>query len=147
MADPASILGTAVGVTSLGIQACQTLSQYYAHFRTFDDDISAVVKRLDSLSHILEVLEWLRPKVESPGSPVSSQLQQAVEACISGLSDLQEMAVKFGGLTVPATVQDKKQILKKRLLWPLRQETVAGMVSTLEGLQADVQLAVQLLDM
>lgn len=147
MADPASILGTAVGVTSLSIQACQALSQYYTHFQSFDDDIGAIVKRLDGLSQSLEVLEWLRPKVEVQGDPVSSQLQQAVEACTSGLSDLQAMAAKCGELAVPTTLQDKKRTFKKRLLWPFRQETVASMVSTLDGLQANVQLAVQLLNM
>ncbi len=147
MADPASILGTAVGVTSLGIQACQALSKYYAHFRAFDDDVSAIVTRLEGLGRSLEVLESLRPRVENQGDAVSSQLQQAIEACALGLLNLQEMADKCGESVVPESVHDRRRTFKKRLLWPFRQETVASMLSTLDGLQANVQLAAQLLNM
>lgn len=147
MADPASIIGTAVGVTSLGIQACQILSQYYSQFRDFSHDIDAVVNRAEGLSQSLEVLESLRPRVEICDSSVAKQLQFAIEKCTIGLRDLQAMATKCGENTAPVTLKDRARLLKKRMLWPLRQETLVSLRGTLDGLQANVQIAVQLLDM
>ncbi|KAH6615209.1 hypothetical protein C7974DRAFT_60989 [Boeremia exigua] len=55
------------------------------------------------------------------------------------------MAEKCGETEIPTTAQDKRRALKKRLMWPFKQETVASMINTLDGLQANVQSAVQLL--
>tara|TARA_R110002003_G_scaffold106_18_gene8866 strand:+ start:5083 stop:5286 length:204 start_codon:yes stop_codon:yes gene_type:complete len=60
MADLVSVAGTAIGVTSLGIQLCQAIIKYYSRFRSFDDDISGVVKRAEVLGCTLETLESAR---------------------------------------------------------------------------------------
>ena len=54
MADPLSIAGSVVGIISLGIQAAESLVQYYTSFRDQEDDIANVVRKLKSLLELLK---------------------------------------------------------------------------------------------
>jgi hypothetical protein len=143
MADPVSIIGTAVGVTSLGVQVCQAVIQYYSQFRSFDDEITAIVTRAEVLAGTLEALESVRAQIGIHGDRVSDQLQCAIATCASSLAALNAMVRKCGETKLPVSTEDKRRLLKKRLLWPFRQETLTNLRTALDELQANVQLAMQ----
>jgi hypothetical protein len=147
MADLVSVAGTAIGVTSLGIQLCQTVIKYYSRFRSFDDDISAVVKRAEVLESTLEALESVRVKMDVRHGHVSKHLQSAMNACAVSMEALNAMAQKCGETALPHSSKDTRRILEKRLLWPFKQNTLTNLRTALDELQANVQLAVQVVDL
>ena len=62
MADPFSIAGTAVGITSLDIQTCQGLIKYYVQFRGYHEDIDVVITHLEIVETILKALDAVQKK-------------------------------------------------------------------------------------
>jgi hypothetical protein len=78
--------------------------------------------------------------MEARNDAVMEQLHRAIDAYGTGLLVLTSMPKKYGERSVPITFEDRKQLLKKRLLWPFRQETVVGVTSTLDGLQTNLHL-------
>ena len=88
MGDPITSLGTAVGIVSLGIQACQGLVTYYASFRTFESDINSLVRRLEVLQNTLGVLNDVIKRVKTPGDHVS---QYVLQVLVSLNNEIQEL--------------------------------------------------------
>jgi hypothetical protein len=56
MADPFSVAGTAVGITSLGIQTFQILYNYYSQYKGFQDDIDNLLRHVKGIHNVLESL-------------------------------------------------------------------------------------------
>jgi hypothetical protein len=72
----ADIAGAVVSVTSLGIEVCERPINYYTDFRSFDDDIDALIKRMEGLKEHLEVLESVKHRVQVPNNPNDVVLKQ-----------------------------------------------------------------------
>ncbi|PSN62549.1 hypothetical protein BS50DRAFT_638175 [Corynespora cassiicola Philippines] len=144
MTDPFSVAGTAVGITSLGIQVCQSLVRYYSQYRSFHDDIDAVVQRVEGLQSILNTVALVKNKIESSDEP-SADLQAALMACLSAVDSLKKMAEKCNETRTLGSTQDVARLVKKRLLWPFKKETLADTQKALDGLQANLLVALQAL--
>lgn len=147
MADPFSIIGTTVGVASLGVQACQTLVRYYSQFKSFDEDICTLVLRAEGLEATLQVLESLQLRVGDNGIGALKQLEQAIQVCAKGIFSLTEKTAKYGQLTPPTSVEARRRLLKKRLFWPFKRDALMSLRDTLDGLQANLQVALQVYQM
>lgn len=142
----AEVAGTTVGVISLGLQVCQGLFNYYNQFKSFSDDVSSTLQRLEELSGLLEVLDQHMRR--SPADGVALDIgQDSVAACGAQLRKLQEMIKKCGECQMPAARADRVKLVKRRLLYPFRKETLNEMHATLDRLQSNVNLAAQLLQM
>lgn len=143
MADPFSIAGTAVGITSLGLQIFQGLFQYYAQFRGLHDDIDDILRRVEGLEGILKSLEPLIRRYESSTSEAPSQLQLALTACEKALQRLKLMTEKCGKTRESDSLQDRLRLARKRLLWPFKKDTLHGLHDTLNSFQDNLSLALQ----
>lgn len=143
--DPFSVAGTAVGITSLGIQVCQALARYYAQFRSFHDDINAVVRRVESLERILRALDSVKNTVQVGDDEALIQFQNAMETARDALGCLQKEANRCGYTTMPDDLRDKAKLVRKRLLWPFKRDTLLGLQRTLDRLQANLILALNVL--
>ncbi|KAF2010112.1 hypothetical protein BU24DRAFT_496894 [Aaosphaeria arxii CBS 175.79] len=142
--DPFSVAGSAVGVTSLGLQICQALIVYYGKFRSFHDDVDAVVRRSESLGRNLKALESL--KIRLGDGEVSSDLQKSMDTVALALRKLNEYAKRCGEIKVPVSQRDQARLVTKRLLWPFRHDTLLYLQDTLDRTQADLELALQIID-
>lgn len=147
MIDPFSVTGTAVGITSLGIQACQGLVRYYSEFRSYHEDINVTIQRLEGLQAILEVLDLVKEKVELDNDGPPAQLHLALQACSDGVRKLGCIVRKCGETKMPDTLEDRLRLIRKRLLWPFKRDTLSDMQRTLDRLQASLQLALHILHM
>ena len=98
MGDPFSITGTAVGITSLGIQVCQIIFRYYSQFRGIHEDLNKVVQYADGLQICLKDIEKVMKKIESEDAALSSSLQKALQECGEELARLKLFADKCGVL-------------------------------------------------
>ncbi|KAF2788778.1 hypothetical protein K505DRAFT_366174 [Melanomma pulvis-pyrius CBS 109.77] len=143
MVDP----GTAVGVISLGLQVLQGLSNYYSQFASFSVEITTVVERIQSLCAIIDALDGAVQKLQRD-EPISAAVRQCIDACKAGLRDLEVYQKKCGEITlVPTTIEDKIQLVKKRLLFPFRKGTLEDLQKILDRLQSNLDtiiLALQL---
>ncbi|PSN62846.1 hypothetical protein BS50DRAFT_680177 [Corynespora cassiicola Philippines] len=147
MTDPVSIISTAVGITSLGAQLCQAVVNYYTQYKCFDNDIDGVIKRAEVLELTLEALESVRQKDASKNNTASKQLKLAIEACAGSLMALKIMTIKLGEFRRPTSIEDRRRLLKKKLLWPFKQVTLLKLGETLNEVQSNVQLAIQVMEM
>jgi hypothetical protein len=146
----ADLAGAVVGITSLGIQVCEHLIRYYTDFRSFDDDIDAVVKRIEGLKANLKVLELIKHRVALPTDPNDVVLKQAREtsdACEQGLRKLDVMLRRCGQTHIAGNWQDKVKLVRKKLYWPFKKDTLMELQDTVDRLQENLHLAVQMLGM
>ncbi|KAH7094354.1 hypothetical protein FB567DRAFT_1767 [Paraphoma chrysanthemicola] len=141
MGDPFSVAGTAVGITSLGIQTCQILHRYYSQYRGHHDDIEAVLKQVEGLQGILRGLEQVKGRIEIDNHEPSSQLHMALLACQDALKKLESMALKCQAEKDPGDVQARIRAVLKRSAWPFRKDTLADLRDTLSRFQDNVSLA------
>jgi len=143
MGEAFAVTGSVVGITSLGIQTCQILHRYYSQFKGFHDDIDNVIRQAEGLQGILDSLRQIKERVEVDNHAPSSQLQTALEACEEVLEKLRDMADKCN-----TTKQSKDPLAmlrnaRKRLLWPLKRDTLVDLQANLSRLQDNLILALQ----
>jgi len=143
MSDPFSVAGTAVGITSLGIQTCQILHRYYSQFKGFHEDIDDVIRQAEGLQGILDSLRQIKERVEVDNHAPSSQLHIALKTCEEALEKLKDMADQCDATKQPDDIRAHLGRAQKRLLWPFRKETLDDLQGTLSKLQGNLVLALQ----
>lgn len=141
MADPFSVTGTAVGITSLGIQTCQVLFRYYSQFRGIHQDIDDIVERVETLECILERLVTVKEKLSSFESILN--LETALVSCVQGSQRLKDLASKIHDGSESKSYQDRLRAVRGRFMWPFRKETLMDLKSTLGDFQDNLALALQ----
>jgi hypothetical protein len=140
MGDPFSVAGTAVGITSLGIQTCQILFRYYSGCKGIHDDIDDVLRRVEGLQGILDSLKDV---IEIDNHEPSSRLHMALNACEDVVERLKKLADTCKATKEPKTLEDRLRSAKKRAMWPFKKETVADLQKTLNDFQQNLSLALQ----
>jgi hypothetical protein len=143
MSDPFSVAGTAVGITSLGIQTCQILYRYYSDAKGFRSDIDNVLRQVEGLQGILESLSQVKERIEIDNHALSSQLHLALQACQGALDELKQTAESCSTTPQSGGIQARLRGTGKRLLWPYNKETVAGLQTNLSKFQDNLHLALQ----
>ncbi|KAI8933484.1 hypothetical protein NX059_009222 [Plenodomus lindquistii] len=134
MADPASIVGTVVGVASLGIQSCQIIHKYYSQHRSYDDDIQQVLEQIRSLEGMLSALRDAKSRVEVDNHEPSSQLHMALGRCEAAVKRLDAFAKKCGALGADSDDRSRFALARDRLLWPFRRETLNELRDNVDNL-------------
>jgi hypothetical protein len=143
MGDPFSAAGTAVGITSLGIQTFQIIHKYYSNAKGYHEDIDNVLRQAEGLRGILEILHQLSNRLETEDNAFISQLQLALKACEDALHALKRMADKCTASNQAQGVQTRLREARKRLLWPYKKETIADLQAKLNTFQNNLSLAMQ----
>jgi hypothetical protein len=126
MADPFSVAGTAVGITSLGIQTFQILYRYYADFKGHHEDIDSLLRQITGLQGILEILqgkeyEWKHDEIQPPSLP---GFTMAIADCKEALAKLDRMTAKFGAIDTEKHWKTRLANVQKRMIWPFKKETL-----------------------
>jgi hypothetical protein len=144
MGDPFSVAGTAVGITSLGIQTCQILQRYYSQFKDFPEHIRGVLRQVEGLESILHSLQEVKEKIEIDNHAPSSQLHLALQACGEVLDDLKRMADKCSTEDQPKTIKARAKNVRQRVVWPFRKDELTDLQNTLSRFQDNLMLALQI---
>ncbi|RAL08739.1 uncharacterized protein BO97DRAFT_408134 [Aspergillus homomorphus CBS 101889] len=147
MADPFSTAVNAFGVISLGITVCQSLISYYGPYKAFDEEISDFITRVESLSGTLETLDHQFKDGKNPGLEETTKnvslVNDSILRCGQGLHKLKIMLAKCRRVTEPAEESIADKLHLKRMLYPLRRDTIKDMVCTVAGLQDNLTMALQ----
>lgn len=139
MADPASVVGTTVGVISLGIQVCQGLVSYYEKWKSFDDDIAHLHASIDGLRITLKNLEHTLPKFRSSNANIMADVEQKVVFSINGIRKLEEVLIKRHSSVSASIVQQKGYRLVQKTFYPLKKATIFELKSNLTDLEHNLK--------
>ncbi|GKT50747.1 vegetative incompatibility protein HET-E-1 [Colletotrichum spaethianum] len=125
MSDPLSIIGSVVGIASLGITVAQGLIDYYQAFQGQAGDSAHTTKKL---SRLLELLESLRQQIErrqfhEEDKVLLSSMRSSMEDCKELIGELQEQLEKLQPAPGQVSLQSLRKV-SRRLAYPFRQSTL-----------------------
>jgi len=138
MSDPFSIAGSAVGVVSLGIVACQTLYSLIDDVKTAGGKAEDIQTELDRLESHLEQLETELKKLDST-SPVAATSANVV-ACAKALNRIRQELPSTTS-TGDSRIREQFRVLKFRLSYPFKKGELEYLRSLVKGIQQDLHTA------
>ena len=87
MSEAVALAGSAVGITSLGIQVCQGLLSYYHDWKNYDEDMKTTT---DAISDLEQKFALLKDVLNSPrlaqDHKIRDGVTQSLVQCEKGLS-------------------------------------------------------------
>jgi ankyrin repeat domain-containing protein 50 len=145
MADPFSVAGSAVGVISLGIQACQSLVQYYGSWK---DAQSNVGKMSASVTALVPMLKLLRVVLEEEhfAGDVRTAVEDSVKNVSTAVKELNIELHKFRGIKA-ITFRDRIYEQGRRLQYPFQEGTIFKLRDILSDLRASLLVAINILQL
>ncbi|KAL4781649.1 hypothetical protein BJX76DRAFT_359684 [Aspergillus varians] len=148
MADPFSVITGGAGLVSLGLTLCQGLIAYYGPFTACNSETEAFVTRVKGLSATLELLQSRLNSLQNPPNPhIIRELElvaDRIDDCDAALKNLSQALDKCRGYDATGTVTKRGKALAKPL-YPFRRDTVLALTNMVQGLQSNLEVAVQVL--
>lgn len=146
MADPFSVIGSAVGVVSLAITTCQGVLSYYNSWDTQDQNISDAKGEIERLRSSFSALEEILPKV-SPSSAIATQVEQCVLSSKEGTGRLEQFLGKCLKNPAPLSLIDKLRVCRQKAIFPFRQSSLDSLRKTVRDLEGSLGTALQILQL
>jgi hypothetical protein len=144
MTDPGGIVGT----ISLALQVMQGLKWYYSQFTAYGDDIIAVVTRVGLTEDNLGLLETAVQRLKRDDDAITAAVRTSIAVCGDAVHRLKTYQEKCGDPEFSADTAKKKAVLfKKRVLYPLRKDTLDDIQKQLNRLVENLQIIVQALQL
>lgn len=147
MAEPFGVVGSTVGVISLGIQVCQGLLTYYESWKGYHQDIEKTLRSIASLTetlkHVSEVLKNNTKQDES----IEQQIDSIVVRCLAGIKALSAELERFEDYTKSAEIRAKIKSHMRRLYYPFRESTLAKLRESVQDIRDDLVPALGVLQL
>jgi hypothetical protein len=140
MADPIGIIGTGVGVVSLGLQIYGELKKYLDAYAGRDTQVSKALDYLKQLDSTLAVLQTIVPDFESEQRLSSDIVTLNLQRCRDEMVVLQAELQKHE----PSAYTDLKGKIKeakRKLQYPFARHTLAELEGRLERVLEYLSLA------
>ena len=137
--------GTAVGVASLGIQACQGLLSYYDAWKSYDTDISSTYDAITDLSKTLILLKTTLQQQEDEERV--GRVRSCVKDCEDVLLELEEKRCSLQKYGQPEGLRQKMRLGIQRSWYPFRKETLEALKASVSDVQNRLKLALQVLQL
>ncbi|PLB49942.1 hypothetical protein P170DRAFT_473519 [Aspergillus steynii IBT 23096] len=138
MSDPLSIVGSGVGIISLGLQVCKETVSYCEAWRVYDEDIQRIATKADELRLALKQLHAL---IEDPRLNDPDTQKDLEEKAFSLESTVIRLHKAVGQLkpVLSNSVPDKIRAQLKRASYPFRKDTLRIIENDLDGMQIALQ--------
>ncbi|KAI1079822.1 hypothetical protein F5B20DRAFT_153848 [Whalleya microplaca] len=140
MAEPVGLLGTTLGVVSLGIQVYGGLKEYLDSFRSREEVVGKSLVHLECLRQSLDIIKASLPSLEnahlSPGVVVASCL----ESCEVELKILHDELQNHTS-AAPTDLKGRMKEAKKKFGFPFHQPALDKLESTLERITRNLTIA------
>lgn len=139
-------VGSAVGIASLGIQACQGLLSYYDDWRDYKPEVTSTYEAIDDLSRSLaQVLPFLQNlQLEAEKRDI---VGKSVRSCEDGLGKLSRKLQKLRTYPIPEGARQRAWAEIQRGWYPLRPGTLLKVLEHVEDTRASVQPALEILQL
>lgn len=140
----AEILGTAVGVISLGIQLCDGLLKYYHSFSHFREETQETCTQIEDLQSTLHALDDTLKKYDFSPEAVK-RIESSVRSCSMGNDALKKELEKFMDVSPPDGLWQRLVVQGKRLRYPFKESTLSKLQATVAEMRENILLAIQIL--
>lgn len=130
MADP----GGVVGALSLALQVVQGINKYYTQLKCHNDDVANIVSRTRRLHSILRRLQQTATKLDLDDDPLSNDLRDCIEECVTSVNKLDCYRRKCDRSAVPihrSPLMETASTAHMKLAYPFKK-------TTLDGIQVEV---------
>ncbi|KAJ0120587.1 hypothetical protein J7T55_015316 [Diaporthe amygdali] len=145
----AEILGTVVGVVSLGLQVASGINTYVGGIQGHKEDIEFTNRRSKSMETLLNQISSLRDRLPTSASAHGAALEQAMTQAKSELDLLQDyvnrISADSGSRTNSALLKMRAQT--KKVLYPFRRDHVDRLNSQLEAANKALSTGCQLAEL
>ncbi|KAK6217303.1 hypothetical protein QIS74_07417 [Colletotrichum tabaci] len=143
----AELVGTIVGVVSLGLQVCSGINVYLGGIQGRKEDVASTVRHCKTTEILLKQTDSIRGRLASLPGANTTALQESISAANTELSLLEAYVKKIHTEAPPASsksVVAKFKEQEKRLLYPFRRDHLNLLDSRLERANEALQGALQL---
>lgn len=148
MADPVSIVGTVVGVISLGIQVTQSLVDFYNSYRRRDSELGSITEKLEGLVGTFQSLEkaLLSRTFQADERSLDKSIETSIESCNEQIQELQEESQKF---CKPSStgIRAAVKVPGCRVTYPFRQSTLQKVDEDVGEIRANLSFALDVLQL
>ncbi|KAF9880645.1 hypothetical protein CkaCkLH20_01687 [Colletotrichum karsti] len=145
----AEVLGTVVGVVSLGLQVCSGLNVYIDGLQCCREEIESTIRHQKSLETLIAQIEALHNRRQAPGI-CSAPLQESMASAKAELGLLDDFISKVcveGANGTDRSAVNMMKIQKKRLLYPFRRDRLDRLVARLDVVTKALQAALQVFEL
>ncbi|TDZ49637.1 hypothetical protein CTRI78_v008005 [Colletotrichum trifolii] len=140
----AEILGTVVGVVSLGIQVCSGVYTYLDGIQGRKEDVDSATRLCRSMELLLMRLQGLQARITASSAAGAATIQGAMEAAKEELGLLDKLSEQLRAIEGPSSsIGEKLKNQKARLLYPFRRDHMERLESRLRNSNEAVQSALQ----
>lgn len=140
MVDP----GGVIGAVSLALQVIQGLNAYYTQFKSYNEDIDAVLSRTNRLHSILRILERPLLKLETDDDPVSEEVWACIAQCLKVVKKLNVHQEKCSREeNAKDTLRTKMHEVRNRTAYPFRKHTMDDMQKLLDRMLENLAVILQ----
>ncbi|KAI3333579.1 hypothetical protein F4824DRAFT_513049 [Ustulina deusta] len=146
MADPVGVLGTAVGVVSLGLQVYGTLKQYLDDFNSRDERVAKTLAYLAQLKGALNVVEAATQSLQAQHQAPSDMVLSCLRSCLAEMNALQGKLQEVGP-SQQINVKEKIKEIKKKLKYPFQISNIDEIEKSLERIIGQLSLAIHGLEL
>lgn len=149
----AEVLGTVVGVVSLGIQLSSGVMAYLDGIQCREEDIESTKRRCRSMETLLREMDEIRLRLlptTAPAGTHSTALEESMSAAKAELSLLATFMGKIcpsDVLSPPRTTIEVIREQKRKLLYPFQRDHLDRLDSRLEAANKTLQAALQLAEL
>ena len=144
MSDPLSVAGTAVGITSLGIQVCQGLIQYLRAVRGRKEDIGHGIRDIEQVVSLLYSLNSLLPKMNTETD--TAPLRSCLNNCYGRLEALQEVLGELDDAKHSSKVTRAANAMRS-VTYPFQQEKLTAIRQSLRSVLDDLNLIISIISL
>ena len=148
MADPLSIAGSVAGLISLGIQATQSLVEFYSSYKHQDSEIAGMTERLESLLSVLQTLDETlsNRKFQADEQRLIRNIETSLENCDEFIQELQEECQKFVKAT-SGGIKAGFRVAGRRATYPFRQSTLQKLDEDIGEVRSNLSTAIDVLQL
>ena len=138
--------GSAVGISSLGIQVCQGLLSYYDRWKGYNTDITNAYDCVADLTNTLKLLKESLEDGQLDGDR-KQRVKSCLQSCEEGLTRLSKKLQKLRTHEEPTGLRQKTWAEIQRARYPLRTRTLAKLREIVADIQDRLKLALQVLQL
>ncbi|RGP58932.1 hypothetical protein FSPOR_11641 [Fusarium sporotrichioides] len=144
MSDPLSVAGTAVGITSLGIQVCQGLISYLRAVRGRKEEIRDGVREVEQVVSLLYSLNNTLSSVGLRNGTTS--LRKSIKNCYARLEELRKLLDELGESRFSNKAM-KGIAVMRAMSYPFQQEKLSRIRESLRSVLSDLGLIISVISL
>jgi hypothetical protein len=146
MVEPIGLLGTGVGIVSLGLQLYGELKKYVDSYTGREEQLSKALASIEILHQSLNAIRDVLPDFDSEQRVTNDVVRSCLQSCKDDMLLLQTELRKHEAL--PYTdLNGRFREVKKKLQYPFSQNALVELNSRLERILASLYLAIDGLEL